>query len=73
MKLFAAFGVTLTLLGVAALIHPHMGMPAKQDEIQIGREKEKIRIQRFVTIPAAFSAMVILAGGALILLGTRRR
>jgi hypothetical protein len=58
----AIVGILLVAAGVAALIHPQVAMPAKQQEIQVGEGKAIIETRRIVTFPKPFSALLILAG-----------
>jgi hypothetical protein len=55
-------GVLLMAGGIAALIWPQVGMPAKKEEVQIGQGKAIIETRRIVTFPRPFSALLILAG-----------
>jgi hypothetical protein len=71
-KLLVLGGALLILLGMAALIYPDLPMPAKRSEFQIGPEKLKMETRRVVTIPPILSGIVILAGGGLIFVGTRK-
>lgn len=72
-KIWAVTGAILILLGLAALIHPEIRTRAKKDEVQIGGHKVIVETRRFFEIPAALGASVMLAGGALVFLGVRRR
>jgi hypothetical protein len=58
----AIVGILLVAAGVAALIHPQVAMPAKQQEIQVGEGKAIIETRRIVTFPKPFSVLLILAG-----------
>ncbi len=62
---YKILGVVLVLLGLAALIHPRVTMPAKKSEIQFGSEKFIVETTRIVTIPWYLSIVVALAGAAL--------
>jgi hypothetical protein len=66
------FGLVFILLGAAALIRPQVKMPAKESEIAIGNQKVKLQTQRIIEIPRAMSGLVIVAGCALVFLGTRK-
>ena len=65
-------GIVLALLGIAALIHPELDMPANREEIQIGSEKVPVETRRIIDIPRILGGMIVLAGGGLILLGTNK-
>jgi hypothetical protein len=69
-------GIVLVILGAAALIHPELSMSAKREEIiqiiQIGPDKVQIDTRRIIDIPRIFSGMIVLAGGGLLLLGTKK-
>ena len=65
-------GILFVVLGVAALIHPEVKMPAKQREIYVASQKLIINTQRIVTVPGWMSGIVIIAGCGLAFLGTRK-
>jgi len=58
-------GILLVLLGVAALIHPHVTSSSKQDEVQFGSQKFVLETTHIYTIPWYLSTVVALAGAAL--------
>ena len=65
------FGAVLILLGLAALIHPRMEMPAKRTEVQVLGQKLLVETRRIVTIPPLLSGLLIVAGAGLVVLGPR--
>jgi hypothetical protein len=71
-KSLTVIGVVLILLGVAAIIHPGLPMPSHKTEVQIVGRKIDVETQRIVEIPVIWSALVIVAGAGLVLLGMRK-
>ncbi|MGA7624228.1 MAG: hypothetical protein WCA38_09550 [Candidatus Acidiferrales bacterium] len=69
----AIVGILLLAAGIAALIHPQVGMPSHKQEIQIAQGKAIIETQRIVTFPRPFSVLLILAGAGQIFLTCRVR
>lgn len=69
----AIVGILLVALGIAALIHPQVAMPAKKQEIQVGEGKAIIETRRIVTFPKPFSVLLILAGAGQVFLTCRVR
>jgi hypothetical protein len=56
-------GVVLMLLGVAAMIHPQFGMPAKESQtVDFAGQEVIVRTQRIVRVPKASAILVIFAG-----------
>jgi hypothetical protein len=64
-------GAVLILLGLAALIHPRVDMPAKRTEVQVLGQKLLVETRRVVTIPPILSGLLIAAGLGLIIFGPR--
>jgi uncharacterized membrane protein HdeD (DUF308 family) len=69
----AIVGILLVLMGVAALIHPQVGLPSHKQEIQVAQGKAIIETQRIITFPRPFSVLLILAGVGQIFLTCRVR
>ena len=69
---FVVLGVLLIGCGIAALIHPNLSMPPKKRELQISGEKVIMETTRIVELPKVFSVLLLLAGGSLIFLSTRK-
>jgi hypothetical protein len=69
---FVITGVLLIAAGIAALIHPNLSMPSRKRELQIGGEKVIMETTRIIEIPKVFSALLMIAGGSLIFLSTRK-
>jgi hypothetical protein len=69
---FVVLGVLLIACGIAALIHPNLSMPSKKHEVQIGTEKVIVETTRIVELPKVFSVLLMIAGGSLIFLSTRK-
>jgi len=66
------FGAALFLLGLAALIHPRLKMPARKTEVEVIGQKLEIETQRIITIPVIWSALAIAGGAAMVFLGSRK-
>jgi hypothetical protein len=69
---FVVVGVLLIACGIAALIHPNLSMPSKKRELQISGEKVIMETTRIVELPRVFSVLLMIAGGSLIFLSTRK-
>lgn len=69
---YVVMGILFIALGIAALIHPNVGMPSKKNEIEIGGTKTIIETTRIIEIPRIFSGLLLLAGGSFIFLSTRK-
>ncbi|HXN73517.1 MAG TPA: hypothetical protein VN861_13300 [Candidatus Acidoferrales bacterium] len=70
---FAVIGALLVAAGIAALIHPSLSMPSRKNEIQIGSVKTIVETTRIIQIPGVFGVLLIIAGGSLIFLSTRKQ
>jgi len=66
------FGAALLVLGVVALIHPRVEMPAQKTEVQVVGQKLLIETRRIVTIPPILSGLVMVVGIGLMLLSPRK-
>jgi hypothetical protein len=66
-------GVLFILLGLLALIHPRIPMPARKTEVEVAGQRLLIETRRIVTIPSILSGLLIVAGASLMILGPRRR
>jgi hypothetical protein len=69
---FVIFGILLTLLGLAALLHPEIKMPAKREELQVGRMKVPVETRRIVTVPPAVGGLIIVCGAGMLFVGARK-
>ena len=69
---FVLLGVLLIGCGIAALLHPNLSMPSKKQEVVIGSQKAIVETTRIVELPKVFSALLLIAGGSLIFLSTRK-
>jgi uncharacterized membrane protein HdeD (DUF308 family) len=69
----AVVGILLVAAGIAALIHPQVGMPAKKEEIQVASGKAIIETRRIVTFLRPFGVLLIFAGLGQIFLVCRVR
>ncbi|HEX2776971.1 MAG TPA: hypothetical protein VHN10_10060 [Candidatus Acidoferrales bacterium] len=69
---FVVLGVLLIGCGIAALIHPNLSMPSKKQEVVIDSQKAIVETTRIVELPRVFSVLLLLAGGSLIFLSTRK-
>jgi hypothetical protein len=69
---FVVLGVLLIGCGIAALIHPNLSMPSKKQEVVIDSQKAIVETTRIVELPKVFSVLLLIAGGSLIFLSTRK-
>jgi hypothetical protein len=69
---FVVIGVLLVACGIAGLFHPNLSMPSKKSEIQIGSAKTIVETTRIIEIPKVFSVLLMIAGGSLVFLSTRK-
>jgi hypothetical protein len=69
---FVVLGILLIGCGIAALIHPNLSMPSRKRELQISGEKVIMETTRIVELPKVFSVLLLVAGGSLIFLSTRK-
>jgi hypothetical protein len=69
---FVLIGALLIACGIAALIHPNLSMPSKKHEVQIGTEKVIMETTRIIQLPKVFAVLLMVAGGSLIFLSTRK-
>jgi hypothetical protein len=69
---FVIFGMLLGALGLAALLHPELKMPAKREELQIGSLKVPVETRRIVTVPSVPGGLLIVCGAGLVFLGARK-
>ncbi len=69
---FVVIGILLIGCGIAALIHPNLSMPSRKRELQISGEKVIMETTRIVELPRVFGVLLLLAGGSLIFLSTRK-
>jgi uncharacterized membrane protein YczE len=69
---FVVLGVLLIGCGIAALIHPNLSMPSRKQEVVIDSQKAIVETTRIVELPRVFSVLLLLAGGSLIFLSTRK-
>ncbi len=69
---FVLLGILLIGCGIAALIHPNLSMPSKKQEVVIGSQKAIVETTRIIELPKVFSVLLLIAGGSLIFLSTRK-
>jgi uncharacterized membrane protein YdcZ (DUF606 family) len=69
---FVVLGILLIGCGIAALIHPNLSMPSKKQEVVIDSQKAIVETTRIVELPKVFSVLLLIAGGSLIFLSTRK-
>ena len=62
------FGVLFIVLGIAGLAHPNVVMPAKKQEIEIAGSRVIMEPRRVVEIPKILGVLLVLAGGAALIL-----
>ena len=66
-------GVLFILLGLVALIHPRIQLPARKTEVEVAGQRLLIETRRIVTIPSILGGLLIVAGASFMILGPRRR
>ena len=64
-------GVSLVLLGIAAVVHPTYSYRKKDQVAKIGPFQATVEEERTEQIPVALTATLLGAGLLLVLLGTR--
>jgi hypothetical protein len=64
-------GAIFIIVGIIALIHPRIVMPARKDEVEVSGQKLLIETQRIVDVPWYLSGLMVVAGAGFILLGPR--
>jgi len=69
----AIFGVLVIGLGVAALVHPRIMMPASQREVEIGNRKLIMESRRIVEVPRILGVAIIFCGAGMVFLGARKK
>ena len=65
-------GAAFIVLGLVALVHPRVEMPAQKTEVQVVGQKLLIETRRIVMIPPILSGLLMVAGIGLMLLGPRK-
>jgi hypothetical protein len=69
---FVIFGILLAVLGLAALLHPEIKMPAKREVLQIGPTKVPVETRRIVSVPPVVGGLIIVCGAGVVFLGARK-
>ncbi len=64
----AIIGVLIIGLGIAGLVHPNIVMPAKKQDVEIAGTRVIMETRRVITIPGVLGVLIVLAGGAALLL-----
>lgn len=64
----AIIGILFVALGIGALVHPNVVMPAKKQELQIAGNRMIMETRRVITIPGVLGALIIIAGVAALVL-----
>jgi hypothetical protein len=64
----AIIGVVIIGLGIAGLVHPNVVMPAKKQTLEVAGQRMIMETRRVITIPGVLGALIVLAGGAALLL-----
>ncbi|MGH9711805.1 MAG: hypothetical protein ACRD5M_00695 [Candidatus Acidiferrales bacterium] len=72
LNIFSIIGVLLVVLGLAALMHPEVKLPAKHEEIQIGPMEVPVETRRVFTVPPVVGGIIIVCGAGLVFLGARK-
>lgn len=70
---FAIVGVLVIGLGIAALVHPRVMMPASHRELEIASRKVIMETRRIVDVPRILGVVIIFCGAGMVFLGARRK
>jgi hypothetical protein len=73
LNLLTVVGVLVIGLGIAALVHRQIVMPASKQEVEIDNRKVIIETRRVIAIPPVLGGLIILCGAGLVLQGARRK
>lgn len=71
LNFFVIFGILVAVLGLAALVHPEIKMPAKREELLIGPMKVPVETRRIVSIPPVVGGLIVVCGAGLVVFGAR--
>jgi hypothetical protein len=66
-------GALVIGLGIAALVHPRVMMPASHREVEIAHQKVIMETRRVVGIPPVLGGLIILCGAGIMFLGAKRK
>jgi len=66
-------GVIVIGLGIAALVHPRIVMPASHREVEIANRKVIMETRRVVGIPPILGGLIILCGAGVMFLGAQKK
>lgn len=69
---FAVIGVTLIVVGVAALIHPQFSYRVSEHVQQIGPARIAYETRKIIRLPLWFSIPILTIGAALVIGGLRK-
>jgi len=71
-RVIAAIGILLIVVGIACLVHPSFSYHQTEEVAKIGSLRATVNEQKTAAVPTAVSVVVLVAGIALVVLGTRR-
>jgi hypothetical protein len=69
---YLLMGALFIVLGIAALIHPHVSMPSKKSEMESSGVRTIIETTRIIEIPKVLGILLLVAGGSFIFLSARK-
>jgi hypothetical protein len=72
-KNFLIAGLLVSLVGIIGLVHPEFTYHKTEEVAHVGPVRATVNEEKTVTVPAAVSILVLVAGIGLIVLGVRSR
>jgi uncharacterized membrane protein YhhN len=72
-KIFLIAGLLVSLVGIIGLLHPEFTYHKTEEVAHVGPVRATVNEEKTVTVPAAVSILVLVAGIGLIVLGVRSR
>jgi hypothetical protein len=65
-------GIVLVAAGILALVYKGVDLPGKKEGVKIGSFEATVQKKDHVTLPTWVGVVAIVAGGAMLLSGSRR-
>jgi hypothetical protein len=72
-KIFLIVGLLVFFLGIVGLVHPEFTYHKTEEVAHVGPVRATVNEEKTVTVPAAVSILVLVAGIGLIVLGVKSR
>ena len=72
-KVFLIVGLLVALVAMIALVHPEFTYHKTEEVAHVGPVRATVNEEKTVTVPAAVSILVLVAGIGLMVLGVRSR